>query len=194
MEEARTDLKGTVEAVLFAHGEPLGIERLAAIASTDVPAIERAVAELDADLQRDPSRGLAVLRHGASVQLTTHPRHADAISELLRGELSQDLGAAALETLALVAYFGPITRAMVDHVRGVSSALSLRTLLVRGLIERVREGKGEHQYQATPEMLRDMGITDRAALPDFDELSQLLTRSLASREEAKAPEPEGDQA
>jgi segregation and condensation protein B len=112
----------------------------------------------------------------------THPRHGRIVAELLRGEMSQDLGPASLETLALVAYFGPVTRSVIDHVRGVSSAVSLRTLLVRGMIERSREGRGEHTYRVTPELLREMGITSREDLPDFEDLSQLLARSLAARE------------
>lgn len=184
-DEAR-DLVGSVEAVLFAHGEPLSVERLAAICGSDGAAADEAVNALSAALEEDPARGLALLRHGASVQLVTHPRHGEAVARLLRGELSQDLGLATQETLALVAYFGPVTRAVIDHVRGVSSAVSLRTLMVRGLIERTREGKGEHAYQATPELLREMGITRREALPDFDELSGLLARSLAARDAASS--------
>lgn len=189
--DAPHNLKGTVEALLFAYGEPMALERLAALTGADFKDVEAAVLELEAELEQDASRGLAVLRHGASAQLVTHPRHAKAVAELLRGEMSQDLGPAAVETLALIAYFGPVPRSVIDHVRGVSSALSLRTLLVRGLIERIREGKGEHQYQVTPELLREMGITSREDLPDFEELGSLLTRSLAARETApveKAPE------
>ncbi len=183
-------LTGALEAVLFAHGEPMSVERLAVLCGASVPEVESALTEIGASLESDESRGLALLRHGASAQLVTHPRFADQIAELLRGELSQDLGPASMETLALVAYFGPISRAKVDHVRGVSSAVSLRTLLVRGMIERTREGKGEHMYQVTPEFMREMGITDRESLPDFGELSALLERSLNARdtsEEEKAP-------
>lgn len=179
---APRNLQGAIEAILFAHGEPLVSDRLAALTGASVGEVEAALAALESSLDADESRGLALLRHGASAQLVTHPRFADQIAELLRGELSQDLGPASLETLALVAYFGPISRAKIDHVRGVSSAVSLRTLMVRGMVERTREGKGEHRYQVTAEFLRDMGITDREALPDFDELGALLTRSLAARD------------
>lgn len=193
--DQQRNLQGPVEALLFAYGEPMTIERLAALCGIGVPEAEDAVTALSRQLDEDPSRGIAVLRHGASVQLVTHPRHAAAVAELLRGEMSQDLGPAALETLALIAYFGPVARSVIDHVRGVSSALSLRTLLVRGLIERTREGKGEHQYSASPEMLREMGITAREDLPDFDELGSLLARSLAARDAAPAePAPANEQA
>ncbi len=188
--ETQHNLEGIAEALLFAYGEPMTLERLAALLSVSTPEAEKVVMSLGESLEADEKRGLAILRSGASVQLVTNPRAADAISELLRGEMSQDLGAAALETLALVAYFGPVQRSVIDHVRGVSSALSLRTLMVRGMIERVREGKGEHQYQVTPDLLREMGITERADLPDFDELSQLLTRSLAARDKVAEARPE----
>lgn len=181
--EERLNLPGTIEAVLFAHGEPMSVERLASITKVSVPEAEQALATLSEALDADQSRGLAILKSGASVQLVTHPRHQEAIANLLRGEMSQDLGAAAVETLALVAYFGPVTRSVIDHVRGVSSAVSLRTLMVRGMIERVRgEAKGENRYQVTPDLLREMGITNREDLPDFGELSQLLTRSLAAKD------------
>ena len=189
--EERPELQGVVEALLFAHGEPMTLERLAALMSVGLPEADEAVAALGARLDESPARGLALLRAGASVQLVTHPRHADAVAALLRGEMSQDLGAAAVETLALVAYFGPVARSVIDHVRGVSSAVSLRTLMVRGMVERVKgEGKGEHRYQATPDMLREMGITAREDLPDFGELSQLLTRSLAARDAASSDKKE----
>ncbi len=183
---AQRDLIGAVEALLFAYGEPMPLERLAALTGASFGEVEAAVDELGAGLESDAARGLALLRHGASAQLVTHPRHEAAVAELLRGEMSQDLGPAAVETLALVAYFGPVPRSVIDHVRGVSSALSLRTLMVRGLVERTRQGKGEHQYQVTPELLREMGITAREDLPDFEELGALLARSLAAREPAPA--------
>lgn len=188
--EPQRELVGKAEALLFAHGEPLSVERLAALLKVAVPHAEDAIKALAARLEDDADGGLALLRQGTSVQLVTHPRHAEAVAELLRGEMSQDLGPAALETLALVAYFGPVARSVIDHVRGVSSAVSLRTLLVRGMIERVRECKGEHLYQATPDLLREMGITAREDLPDFEELGGLLQRSLAARDASSAPEPQ----
>lgn len=184
--ERQPDLKGSIEALLFAYGEPMALERLAALTGAKFGEVEAAVKSLEEDLEEDPSRGIAILRHGHSAQLVTHPRHAKAVAELLRGEMSQDLGPAAVETLGLVAYFGPVPRSVIDHVRGVSSAVSLRTLMVRGMIERTREGRGEHQYRVTPELLREMGITSREDLPDFDELGGLLARSLAARETAPA--------
>lgn len=187
--EAQHNLQGSIEALLFAYGEPMALERLVALTGAKFADVEAAVNAIANDLDEDPSRGLAVLRHGASAQLVTHPRHAKAVAELLRGEMSQDLGPAAVETLALVAYFGPVARSVIDHVRGVSSALSLRTLLVRGMIERIREGKGEHKYQVTPELIREMGLTEREDLPDFEDLSALLTRSLAARETAPVEKP-----
>lgn len=184
--DQQPNLKGSIEALLFAYGEPMALERLAALTGAKFTAVESAVKSLADDLDGDPSRGLAMLRHGHSAQLVTHSRHAKVVAELLRGEMSQDLGPAAVETLGLVAYFGPVARSVIDHVRGVSSALSLRTLMVRGMIERTREGRGEHKYQVTPELLREMGITAREDLPDFDELGGLLARSLAARDTAPA--------
>lgn len=186
------NLEGIAEALLFAYGESMTYERLAALLGVSSGEAEKVAKQLAASLEANESRGLALLYHGASVQLVTHPRHAETVSELLRGEMSQDLGPAALETLALVAYFGPVQRSVIDHVRGVSSALSLRTLMVRGMVERIREGKGEHQYQVTADLLRDMGVTDRADLPDFDELSQLLARSLSARDQAAEVRPSNE--
>lgn len=185
MEEQRRRA-AELEALLFTHGEPLGTERIAALLEVSQGEAREVVEALAADLE-SRGGGLALLRAGESVQLVTHPRTAARVAELLREEMSQDLGAAAVETLALVAYFGPVARSVVDHVRGVSSAVSLRTLMVRGLIERTRTGRGEHLYELTPALVRELGLTDRRELPDFAELSQLLERALASREHESPP-------
>jgi segregation and condensation protein B len=172
---------GAIEAVLFAHGEALPLERIAALLECTLEEVSSGLQELTKRYEESGS-GLALIQHEGSAQLVTSPHYRSEIAALLTAELSQELGPAAQETLALIAYFGPLTRTTIDHVRGVSSALSLRTLLVRGLIERTKEGKGEAVYQVTAEYLKDMGIVSPEALPDYEQLRGLLERSLEARE------------
>mgnify|MGYP000212226346 CR=1 FL=1 len=177
---------GSLEAVLFAHGEGLPRHRVAELLQITEKELEPVIEQYAEMLDTNEERGLALLMHKNNVQLVTHPRHESVIQELLRDAMSQDLGPAALETLALIAYFGPITRSRIDYVRGVNSAFSLRTLLVRGLIERSKQrGTIEYVYTTSSDLLKDLGITNREDLPDFEELSSVLEKAIQNEEQEK---------
>src|SRR5690606_35907752 len=81
--------------------------------------------------------GIVVVFDGEEVALGTHPEASALVEKLQKEEFSRDLGRAGLETLAIVLYKGPISRREIDHIRGVNSGFILRSLMVRGLIERV---------------------------------------------------------
>lgn len=99
----------------------------------------------------------------------THPDQSALIEKFQKEELSRDLGRAGLETLAVIAYRGPISRREIDQIRGVNSGFILRTLLIRGLIERVESASGERSftYQPTLKLLQYLGVTQREDLPEF---------------------------
>jgi segregation and condensation protein B len=162
-------LKSLLESLLFVADEPVALERLAAVLEVELEQIERAVSELSDDyaerglrLQRKKHRGVE------RVQLVTAPEAADWIRRFLGLELTGKLSAAALETLAIVAYRQPVTRGEIEAVRGVSSDSVLRTLVHRGLIEeqgRLEQAGRPIIYGTTFEFLQEFGLSGLDQLP-----------------------------
>lgn len=156
-----------LEAILFLHGEALSVEKLASflnISSEDVRAACRALAQQYVD----DARGLMLLEKNESYQLVTKPAYEDFLSRFIKEGLKEELTPAALETLSLIAYFGPITRAHIDFVRGVNSSFTLRNLLIRGLVERELVRGNMYAYQITFDFLKQLGIRRTSELPKYD--------------------------
>lgn len=121
-----------LEAVLFAAAEPLSLGRLAAVAGISEPQARRALAELAAHLDAH-GHGVALSELAGGYQLLTRPEHSEAVADLAAPRQSP-LSRAAMETLAIIAFKQPVTRAAIDEVRGVQSDGAITTLLERGLI------------------------------------------------------------
>lgn len=162
-----------LEALLFAAGEPVSKKRTAALLEVTPEMLQRAIDTLRGDLSM---RGLALVETETDLELRTSPRAADVIKKLRESELARDLGKAGLETLALILYRGGATRAEIDWVRGVNSSASVRSLLLRGLIEKTEdsEDKRRPRYKATVDALAHLGVGKKEDLPNFTELSQAL--------------------
>lgn len=127
-------LSAALEALLFVADGPVAIERLAAALDASPAAVESALGALAATLS---ARGLRLQRRGKEVQLVTAPAAARAIERFLGLEDRGRLSAAALETMAIIAYRQPITRAAIEQLRGVGCEHILRSLVARGLVEEV---------------------------------------------------------
>lgn len=114
-------------------------------------------------------RGLVIISNGDYYSFGTHPAMSTLIETMQKEELSRELGRAGLETLAVVAYRGPISRREIDQIRGVNSGFILRALLIRGLIERTESLSGERSfsYRPTLKLLEYLGVTSREELPEF---------------------------
>jgi segregation and condensation protein B len=111
-----------------------------------------------------------VLEKDGEVMLGTHPEASAIIEQLTKEELNRDLGKAGLETLTIVLYKGPITRAELDYIRGVNSSFILRHLTVRGLVDKVVNPADSRSflYQPSFEVLQHLGITKKEELPDYE--------------------------
>jgi segregation and condensation protein B len=158
-------LKLLLESLLFIAGEPAPIEQLAATLGVEEKFIEAALSSLQEDYK---SRGLRLQRNGNHVQLVTAPEAAPYIERFLGLQLSSRLSLPALETLAIVAYRQPVTRAQIETIRGVNSDGVLRTLLNRGLIEevgRLEQAGRPILYGTTFEFLRHFGLQELRDLP-----------------------------
>lgn len=157
-----------IEAILFFKNEPVSIKELAKICDITTDEAEKSINKLQKFYQE---RGVVVVSNGESVSLGTHPDAHELIECLQKEELSRELSRASLETLSIILYKGPITRREIDHIRGVNSGFILRTLLVRGLIERTEGVIGErsYSYKATLKLLEYLGINRREDLPEYGE-------------------------
>lgn len=163
------ELDGAIEGILFAAGEPVGVERLCLALETDRATIDAACARM-ADRYRYERRGIRLLRLDTSYQLCSAPEFAHTIRRALEGRRPARLSQTALEVLAIVAYYQPITRADVDRIRGVDSAYTMGTLQDKGLIEecgRLSVPGRPIQYRTTPVFLRSFGISALDELPEL---------------------------
>ena len=166
------DLPALCEALLFVAAAPTPAADLARAIGVDVAAIDDALAHLDATL-RESGSGLRVLRHADGYALTTAPAAARTIARFLGLSRTERLSAAALETLAIIAYRGPATRGEIEAIRGVDSSGVVQTLLARELVEAVgrRNTVGApFEYVVTPTFLRHFGLASLNELPPLGEV------------------------
>lgn len=182
-----TMLESKIESILFFRNEPVTITELAKLLAIDKSEIKTAVTNLQTFYQ---DRGIVVVTNGEEVSLGTHPQNSALIERLQKEEFSRELGRAGLETLAIILYRGPISRREIDQIRGVNSGFILRTLLIRGLIERTDPstalGAGRsYTYKSTLKLLEYLGVTSREELPEFDTAFKKI-------EEFVRTQPEGD--
>jgi len=159
-----------LEALLFASGEPLEKKRLATL--LDIKDSELAVALKALKAQLD-GHGVSIIETEEEVEMRTSADATGIVKKLRESELARDLGKASLETLAVVAYQSGATRGEVDWVRGVNSSASLRTLLMRGLIEGREDERDKRRirYSLTTEALAHLGLARVGDLPRFAELA-----------------------
>jgi len=157
-----------VESLLFVADEAVRVDRLAATLEIEPEQIEEALRTLTEQYQH---RGLRLQQRGQRVQLVTAPEAASYVQRFLGLELTGKLSPAALETLAIVVYRQPVTRAQIEDIRGVNSDSVLRTLLNRGLVE--EQGRLDQVgrpiiYGTTFEFLQQFGLTSLDELPPIE--------------------------
>jgi segregation and condensation protein B len=158
---------------LFYKTESVKKADLAALFNTSGEDITRALESLRIRLE---SGGTRLVQTDTDVQLVSAPELSELIEQLRKDELKKDIGKAGAETLAIILYRGPLTRADIDRVRGVNSTFILRNLLIRGLIERRPNPRNKLSflYAATTDLLNHLGISRREELPQFAEIMDAL--------------------
>lgn len=164
-------LKSVLESLLFVSGEPVKTQKLAKICKVSKNEAQEALMEMDKEYGEN--RGLRIISKGDSRQLVSSPENAPYANQLVSGELRSELSKPALETLAIVAYRGPVTRAQIEVLRGVNCSYTLRSLLMRGLVERKETSdiRG-FLYEISFDFLKYMGIQKASGLPDWEALSK----------------------
>jgi segregation and condensation protein B len=160
------ELDGAVEAVLFVVDAPITAAALADAVQAPTPAVRAALARLRAGYQ-DRGAGIELREVAGGVRIYTRPAHAEAVTRYLQEGQRQRLSQAALETLAVIAYRQPVTRARVSAIRGVNVDAVIRTLLSRGLIVEVgtEPDTGGSLFRTTELFLEKMGMQSLAELP-----------------------------
>lgn len=168
------ELEANLEALLFTYGEPVAIEKIAKLLLVEPETIMVALANLENTLSQN-SRGLAIIKTEDRVQLVTKS-HLNSISQkIIEAECKEDLTPAAIETLAVLAYGGPLLRSEIDYIRGVNSSYILRNLLLRGLIEKDHSAEGK-KYRPSFNCLKQLGLASLDKLPDYQQYQDLIKR------------------
>lgn len=170
--EAGGTLSGRIEAILFVAGEPVRVEDLARALNVTVRQIENEIVKLR-DEYDFHQRGFTLKCFGHQVQLATRALYASDVVHLLQPVQKQSLTQAAMETLAVVAYKQPVTRAEVEQVRGVKCDYSIQSLMKKELIAEVgrKEALGRPiLYGTTETFLAHFGLTSLDDLPPMPEL------------------------
>ncbi len=147
------------------------MEKLAKITKAKKEEVVSALEELAGDYA---NRGFTLIRHEDKWQLGSSPENSRYVEDLVKNEFTEELSRAALETLSIIAYKGPLTRAEVEYIRGVNSSFTLRNLLMRGLVERIDNPKDarSYLYSVGAEFLKYLGVTRIQELPHFTEFEK----------------------
>ncbi len=164
------NLKSVIESILFVASRPVSVSEL-------VKALEKPREEIIAALEElkteHKDSGIVILEQHGNYIMSTNPESSSVIKEFLNAELREKLTDAAIETLAIITYKQPVSRAEIEAIRGVNSQYTLRLLMMRGLVERTQSQKDMRVglYRTTHEFLQHLGLRDLKELPDFEELT-----------------------
>ena len=167
------ELQRAIEAILFASGERIDVSRLAFALETDEQDIEAAANKLADELAFD-RRGIRILRLERGYQMVSSGEMADYVTKALETRKPPKLSSSQLESLTVIAYYQPATKAMVEQIRGVDSSYSIASLMNKKLIEeagRLNVPGRPIQYRTTPDFLRTFGLSGLDELPPIEKIS-----------------------
>jgi len=159
------------KAILFWKAEPVSVKKLAALLSVKEGEVRDGLKELESELR---GRGISLIQTDDEVTLGTAKELSPLIEQLTKDELTHDIGKAGLETLSIVLYQGPISRADIDYIRGVNSQFIIRSLLIRGMVERVENPNDARSflYKPTIQLLSHLGLSKITELPEYSQVRQ----------------------
>ncbi len=188
------EIESAIESILFAAGDPVGVERLCMALDMDRATVDSVCQKLSDDYSYN-RRGIRLIRLEDSYQLCSAPEYADSVRRAFESRKPARLSQPALEVLAVIAYFQPATRAYVDQIRGVDSSYTVGLLLERELIEecgRLAVPGRPIQYRTTENFLRSFGLASLEELPELPNASaedgQITMEMQAAVERLRAEE------
>ena len=185
----QSELQRAIEAILFAAGERIEVSRLAMALEADPKDIVAAADKLMDELSFD-RRGIRILKLDNGYQMVSSGEMADFVTKALETRKPPKLSASQLETLTIVAYYQPATKAMVEQIRGVDSSYSVSALLNKKLIEeagRLNVPGRPIQYKTTPDFLRTFGISSLEELPAIEKVN--FGEPIETMEQTEIQEP-----
>lgn len=159
-----------IESILFVANRPMSTKRLMEVCDASKEEVNAALDELVAKYNAEGS-GTRLLRNGNDAQMSTSPDNAKLVQEFLKDETTGELSKPSLETLTIIAYRGPVSKAELEQIRGVNCSLILRNLLMRGLVEAQGEPyEPQTTFRVTMDFVRFLGISSVEELQDYDKL------------------------
>ena len=185
------ELPRAIMAILFAAGEPVSVQRLSESLETDPDEIRREAKYLMDTLAYNRS-GIRIVLLEDAYQMCSASEQAQYVSRTLETRKPPKLSQSQLETLTVIAYYQPATKAYVEQIRGVDSAYSVSALLTKKLIRedgRLNVPGRPILYRTTPDFLRVFGLQSLDELPEIDK-TQLLTRQQLQIEAEQGAQPD----
>ncbi len=190
-EEIVARLAAAAESLLFVAGRPLEYTELRKLLDTDDTRLARVLDTLSEQLASQ-GRGIRVQRLGSQVQLVTAPENARYIAALLGLPMTAKLTSAALETLAVISYRQPMTRAQIEAVRGVNSDRALASLIQHGLVAEVGRAQTVGRpalFATTSEFLQQFGLTSLTELPHIEQVTLESQNGHTAQQALQTPIP-----
>ena len=189
----QNELQRTLMAILFAAGEPVSVQRLAQTLERDPDEIRRETRQLMDALSFHRS-GIRIVQLEDAFQMCSAAEQAEFVSRTLETRKPPKLSSSQLETLSVIAYYQPSTKAYVEQIRGVDSGYSISALLTKKLIReagRLNVPGRPFQYETTPDFLRVFGLQSLADLPPIEKVE--LSTNQAQLEISLEPQAENEQ-
>lgn len=167
------DIKPIIESLLFAAGEPLSLKKLSRIVNEKESRVRELLLQIQEEF-RSQNRGMVLINKDNEWLMATIPEAASFVQKLKKETIEGDLSPSAQETLAVIAYRGPITRGEINAIRGVDATYILHQLLLRGLIERSLHPKRSNTfiYNISFAFLQHLGIKNVKELPHYEEFNK----------------------
>lgn len=168
-----SSITSKIEAILFVSGDEISIDALQKALGENITE-EEILAQLSVLQEAYRGKGVRIIMKDGKAQMVSAPEYAEIIQAFVKSHLTEELTPAALETLACIAYREPIAKQEIDELRGVNSIFSLRSLLMRGLIEKTKkedDARTDH-YRVTLDFLKKLGVEKITDLPEYDVFSK----------------------
>lgn len=161
-----------IESILFASTKPMSAKQIQNILKCDIKEVNDSLKELE-EKYNQKGRGINLINNLTKYQFTTSPENSKVIKDMIKSEMSGELTRPSLETLTVISYRCPITKAELEQIRGVNCSLILRNLMMRGLIESYYDKqRAVTLYNITLDFMRFLGINSVKELPDYEKLNQ----------------------
>jgi segregation and condensation protein B len=191
-----TGIRSIIESLLFVSGEPMSFTKLSKVTGAAENTIHQEAAVL-AEEYATRSGGLRIVIDSGKMQMVTAGENAPAVEKLLKLDIEGELSRSALETISIVAYRGPLSRAEIEEIRGVNTSFILRQLAIRGLVEKIDNPNDarSYLYRISFDFLRHLGVEKAEDLPSYKELreKELISEQLVKNSTEPSMQAAGEE-